>query len=490
MQSRSGRMLFAVGLAASSFGLGAFSWSARSDAAETAPEAPAAATTAAANAEAPSPIGRGAPSFASIARAVSPAVVHVKVVSVVNASGAGQMPFPFPFGGNGPHGGAPMPRRQQGSGSGFVISKDGVVVTNNHVVENAKEITVKLTDGTEYAARVLGRDPKTDLAVLKVDAKGELAVAKLGDSDALEVGEWAVAIGNPFGLENSVTAGIVSAKGRAIGNSPYDQFIQTDAPINPGNSGGPLCNERGEVVGINTAIFSQGGGSIGIGFAIPINVAKQLVPQLEADGRVTRGWLGVSIQALTPDIAESLDLTGSHGALVAGVESGSPAAKAGLESGDLITRFGGQSVKDHAALPALVAATPIGDVVPVEIVRDGKSRTLEVEIARLADDELAQGESPAKGRFGLALRDLRPEERLERGIDEGEGVLVTGVEPGSPAEEAGLEAGDVVLRVNRKAVASVNALRQEAGKVDEGDKLVLLIRPRDGSDRFAALAAR
>src|SRR5262249_43625108 len=224
----------------------------------------------------------------------------------------------------------PPQGRVQGTGSGFIISHDGVVLTNNHVVERAKEITVRLSDDQEYSAHVLGRDPKTDLAVLKIDAKRDLPVVRLGDSDALRVGDWVVAIGNPFGLDNTVTAGIVSAKGRTIGSGPYDQFIQTDAPINPGNSGGPLFNERGDVIGINTAIFSQSGGNVGIGFAIPINLAKQLVPQLEEKGHVTRAWLGVTIQQLTPALAESLGLDEAHGALVAGVTLHGPAANAGI----------------------------------------------------------------------------------------------------------------------------------------------------------------
>jgi serine protease Do len=439
--------------------------------------------------------GKTLPSFVSLVEAVSPVVVHVKVVSVVK-TGVPDGGFPWPFGGDSPFPGfhvpqmQPPPSRQLGSGSGFIIRKDGIVLTNNHVVENAKEITVGLSDGREFPAKVLGRDPKTDLAVLKIDAKADLPVARLGDSDALKVGEWVVAIGNPFGLDNTVTAGIVSAKGRTIGNGPYDQFIQTDAPINPGNSGGPLFNQSGEVIGINTAIFSQSGGNIGIGFAVPIDVAKELVPQLETEGHVTRGWLGVSIQKLTPELAESLGVHEIQGALVAGVTPGSPAAKAGFKTGDLITTYDGKKLEEHGGLPSLVAATPVGATVPVEVLRDGASKTLQVTVAKLADDEVRESAAPGKSRWGLALRELTPEERAERGVEEGQGVLVTAVEPGSPADDAGLHGGDIVLQANRKPVGSVTALQKAVGKVEEGKHLLLLVRPADGGDRFAALEAR
>ena len=329
-------------------------------------------------------------------------MVHVGTVSVANAadddSGSGDpSDDDAPSGPGGPFRGFRMPRdprfgggeARRGAGSGFIIRKDGVILTNNHVVEHAKEITVALSDGRKLPAKVLGRDPKTDLAVLKIDSKEPLAVVQLGDSDGLSVGDWVVAIGNPFGLDNTVTAGIVSAKGRAIGQGPYDHFIQTDASINPGNSGGPLFDERGNVVGINTAIFSQSGGNIGIGFAIPINMAKELVPELEEKGHVTRGLLGVSIQKLTPELAESMGTDGAQGALVAGVTADSPAAKAGVQPGDVIHRWDGKSVDEPGTLSMLVAGTPIGKTVPVELSRDGKSKDVEVTVAKLADDETA-----------------------------------------------------------------------------------------------------
>ena len=342
------------------------------------------------------PSGRALPSFASLTAQASPAVVHIKVVAVEKAVQPGPFGEDAPFPGFHP----PFPPfppggfRRQGSGSGFIIRQDGVILTNNHVVEDAKEITVILTDKREYSAKVIGRDPKTDLAVLKIASKGDLPVAQLGDSDALRVGDWVIAIGNPFGLSNTVTVGIVSAKGRVIGAGPYDDFIQTDAAINPGNSGGPLFNSRGEVVGMNSAIFSQSGGNIGIGFAIPINVAKQLLPELETNGSVTRGWLGVSIQQLTPELARSLGLDEARGALVADVTSSGPAEKGGMKRGDVIVSYDGKKIEDSAALPALVAATPVGKTVPVEVVRTGKSKTLAVTVSGLVEQTAADAPTP------------------------------------------------------------------------------------------------
>src|ERR1700687_203448 len=315
---------------------------------------------------APAPAGsRGLPEFAALADQVSPAVVSIKVVATQKVAQQG-MPREF-FGEDSPFGfrGSPFAQppqhefKRQGAGSGFIVRKDGLILTNNHVVDNAKEITVTLSDEREYSAKVIGRDAKTDLAVLKIEPKGSLSVVTLGDSDALRVGEWVVAVGNPFGLSETVTAGIVSAKGRVIGAGPYDNFIQTDASINPGNSGGPLFNERGEAVGINTAIYSQSGGNVGIGFALPHNLAKTLLPELESKGSVTRGWLGVTIQKVTPALARSMDLDDNHGALVADVASDSPADKAGIKRGDVIVKYDDKKVSDSSALPALVATSPV-----------------------------------------------------------------------------------------------------------------------------------
>jgi serine protease Do len=442
--------------------------------------------------------GRALPSFATLAEQVEPCVVFIKAVSVekTGASGHG-FGSPDPFGEESPLPGFRFPQppsgefKRRGTGSGFIVRSDGLILTNNHVVDNAKQITVVLNDEREFEATVVGRDPKTDLAVLKINAKGALPVAKLGDSEHLRVGDWVMAIGNPFGLSNTVTAGIVSAKGRVIGAGPYDDFIQTDASINPGNSGGPLFNENGEAVGINSAIFSQSGGNIGIGFAIPINMAKQLMPELEAHGSVTRGWLGVAIQKVTPDLAKSLDLDEAHGALVGDVTGHGPAAKAGLARGDVILKFDDKPVKDAAALPTLVAGTPVGKTVPVEVVRDGKHKTFEVTIAKLEDTAAThEPETPSGGKWGMGLRDLKPEERQRAGLDAAEGVLVTEVAPGSPAEEAGIEAGNVILQVNQTPVGSVDAVKREANKVTGGKPLLLLVRVGDGQSHFAALAAK
>lgn len=445
------------------------------------------------------PSGRALPSFASLASQASPAVVYIKVVTVEKAGQDGpEFGFPNPFGGEAPfpfrppfppHGGG----RRQGSGSGFIIRQDGVILTNNHVVEDAKDIRVTLSDKQEYTAKVLGRDSKTDLAVLKINPKGPLPVAALGDSDGLQVGDWVMAIGNPFGLSNTVTAGIVSAKGRVIGAGPYDSFIQTDASINPGNSGGPLFNERGEVVGINSAIYSQSGGNIGIGFAIPVNLAKQLLPDLETKGSVTRGWLGVSIQKMTPELAKSLGIEEAHGALIAEVTAGSPAAKSGLERGDVIVQYNGKTVEDSASLPTLVAGTPVGKTVPMEVVRNGKTKTFEVTISKLKDDEVASVEEEGaitKGKWGMALRDLRPEERQQMELKKGEGVMVGGVQPDSPAAEAGIQEGDVILQVNQTPVASVTEAKNEVNKTADDKPLLLLLRRADGNNRFATLAAK
>jgi serine protease Do len=438
----------------------------------------------------------GAPaSFADLAQKLSPSVVNIKVTKVERTTGPDFMgPEGLdpnsPFGdlfrhffGDMPEG--PREFRQQGAGSGFIISKDGLIVTNNHVVEGAKELTVTLANKEEYPAKIVGRDPKTDIALVRIQPKGALPMAALGDSERLRVGDWVMAIGNPFGLSNTVTAGIVSAKGRVIGAGPYDDFIQTDASINPGNSGGPLFNMQGEVVGINTAIIPNGRG---IGFAVPVNLAKSLLPQLEAKGEVSRGYLGVSVQAVTPELAKSLNLKDRKGALVAGVTKGSPAEAAGLKPGDVITGFDGKEIAEVQNLPPLVAAASIGKDVPVTILRDGKEQTLQVKVGQMPG-ERAEGsgsEEQAQGKWGLALRDLDARTAQQFGLNPGDGVLVTAVKPGSAADRAGIQRGDIIQEVNRKKVASVKELQAEAQKDPNAQTLLLLFR-RGNSSQFAAL---
>jgi serine protease Do len=383
----------------------------------------------------------------------------------------------------------PMPRRpmpQKSLGSGFIFDPTGYILTNNHVVENSSQIKVKLNSGQEISAKLVGRDPKTDIAVLKIDTERDLPSIPFGNSDDLRVGEWVMAIGSPFGLEFSVTAGIVSAKGRFIGQGNYDDFIQTDAPINPGNSGGPLLDLEGRVVGINTSIFSRSGGNIGIGFAIPINLAKELIPQLREKGRVTRGWMGVMIQKVTPEIADSLGMKTGHGALVADVVKGGPAAEAGIKVGDVIVAFDGHEVDESTDLPLMVAREPIGKEVELTVIRDGSEQTITLTVGEMKDEEmqLAHSESEA---YGVTVQNLTPEIAESLGVPADlKGVLVSSVQPGSPAEDAGLRRGDVVLEVNRKPVGTVDKYSEEMKKTAEGKSVLLLVR-RGENTVFLAL---
>jgi serine protease Do len=371
-------------------------------------------------------------------------------------------------------------RRRHGAGSGVIISAEGHILTNHHVVRHAEEVRVTLTDGREYEARVVGRDPKTDLAVLQVDAGEPLPVATLGNSDTLRVGDWVMAIGNPFGLSHTVTAGIVSGKGRIIGAGPYDDFIQTDASINPGNSGGPLFNMHGEVVGINTAMVPHGRG---IGFAIPIDTAKPLIPQMVATGSVTRGYLGVSIQSITPDLAEALKLDGTQGALVGEVMPDSPAAQAGLQTGDVITAFDGKPVATSQDLPGMVAETPVDQDVTVTVQRQGESLDLAVTVGKMHAEMAQATDSPESGRgnLGLHLRDRLADSRGDDDPALANGVLVTRVQPGSPAAASGIRGGDVILQVDQKPVDSIADVKQLLAETDEESPLVLLVKRGEGS---------
>ena len=363
-------------------------------------------------------------------------------------------------------------------GSGFIIDKEGYIITNNHVREGAAEIRVKLSDKEEFEATIVGKDKKTDIALIKIAPPPGLPVVTLGDSDSLKVGEWVMAIGNPFGLDQTVTVGIVSAKWRKLGMGPYEDFIQTDAAINQGNSGGPLFNTRGEVVGVNTAIFSTSGGNIGIGFATPINLAKSVVKQLKEKGRVVRGWLGVIVQTVTPDLAKSFGLDQKEGALVADIDAAGPAAAAGIRKGDIIVAFNGTPIKEMDQLPLLVAQTPVGSKGELTIIRDGKKISKAVEIGELKDEEgIAQADEGGSDDIGMELSDITDALARRYDIEEAEGVLVTFVEPASPAAQAGVRPGDVITQVNRKDILNLedyNKCLSDARK-QKKDKILLLI---------------
>jgi serine protease Do len=385
---------------------------------------------------------------------VSPAVVNISTTQVMKLN---RPRMRHPFGQQDPFdeffnnffGRMPREQKRRSLGSGFIVSSDGYILTNNHVVEKADEVTVTLLDKEEFKAKVVGTDPKIDIALIKIDAKKKLTYVALGDSDKLDVGEWVVAIGNPFGLGHTVTAGIVSAKGRIIGSGPYDDFIQTDASINPGNSGGPLFNLKGEVVGINTAIV-QGGQ--GIGFATPIQLAKSVLDQLKEKGKVTRGWLGVYIQRLTPEAAENLGLSGRRGALVSDVTSGGPADKAGIRSGDVIVAFNGKEIRDEHDLPQTVALTKPGKTVDVRLIRGGKETTIGVTIAEMEGEpgKPAGGHDLSSKTLGLTVQDITPEIAQRFEIENTKGVVVTGVADGSPAEDAGFNEGDIIRAILRQ----------------------------------------
>ena len=428
------------------------------------------------------------PDFVTLSKEVRPVVVHISASqSAASSSGPFREGDPFAdfwrrfFGERFPQNPTPGPSRSVGSG--FIVDATGYILTNDHVVEEGQDITVKLADGSEHRARVAGRDPKTDIALVKIDTERTLPVARLGDSAALEVGEWVLAIGNPFGLEHTVTSGIVSAKGRRIGAGPYDNFIQTDASINPGNSGGPLINLRGEVVGVNTAIFSRGGGNIGIGFAIPINLVKQLLFQLRDEGKVTRGWLGVVIQDVNAEMAEALGMEEARGALVTNVSQGSPAEAGGMQVGDVIVTFDGSPVTASSELPLIVARTPVGKTVDVMVQRDGRPAALRVTVAKLGDDEVVAALEDDND-LGLTVRDAQGSSGS--GSRGRRGVVVTAVESGSPADTAGIHAGDVILEIDRKRVDSVRDFRRVVGDLDKGTGILFLVR-REDTTLFLAL---
>jgi serine protease Do len=439
-------------------------------------------------------------SFSDLVKKASPSVVNVSMQKTTQV-GVQVSPFgnnsddPFNdffnrFYGNQGNQGTQKERKVQGVGTGFIIDREGYILTNNHVVEGADKITVTLSDKKVYTAKVIGLDSKTDLALIKIDGARDLVPLTMGDSDKMEVGDWVVAIGNPFGLENTVTAGIVSAKYRRLGNTSYESYIQTDASINQGNSGGPLMNANGEVIGINSAILSQTGGSVGIGFAIPINMAKDLLPQLKK-GKIVRGWMGVSIQTITNEIQNKMGLKDTNGALVGSVAEDGPAEKAGIETGDVITSFDGKPVNETSELPLIVASTPIGKNVKVEIIRKGEKKTLDIKVGELKDDEEqsshATGEGATNGsKLGFKAGEITSERAKQLKVPEKSGVVILQVEDGSPAQEAGLQAGDVVIEVDREKVTGLSQFNKKIKSYKEGDTILLLVK-REGSSLFLTL---
>lgn len=427
--------------------------------------------------------------FADISQKASPAVVNIFTERVVKGRDRlreffGPMPFGPP---GGPQdqfrdffekffGDIPKDFRQRSLGSGFIIDPKGLMVTNNHVIEGAEKIKVRLAGGKEYEAEIKGRDPKTDLALLQIKGPGPFPYLTLGDSDAIRVGDWVLAVGNPFGLGHTVTQGIISAKGRVIGAGPYDNFLQTDAAINPGNSGGPLLNLKGEVVGVNTAIVATGQG---IGFAIPSNLAKTIIPQLEEKGKVTRGMLGVQVQTVTPELAKSFGLPEPKGALVAEVNPGTPAEKAGIKRGDIIIEFNGTPIHEMNELPRLVAATPPGTRVTVKVLRDGKEKTFTLTVTELKEERQAlreEGEEEEQMAVGLTLENLTPDLARRFGLKETQGVVVMRVAPGSTAAEAGLRPGDLIMELNSQPVRSVSEFQTQIRKMAPGSFARLLIK--------------
>jgi serine protease Do len=415
----------------------------------------------------------GLPDFTRLAEQAGPAVVNITVSKPAPA------PAQTPFDGDDPFSQffrqfgvpAPKPGPLRGLGSGFIVSSDGYILTNAHVVDGAKEVNVKLTDRREFRAKVVGSDPKSDIALIKIDA-ANLPTVRIGDSSHIRVGQWVVAMGSPFGFENSVTAGIVSAKSRSLSDS-YVPFIQTDVAVNPGNSGGPLFDLDGDVIGINSQIYSQTGGYQGLSFAIPIDIAMQVKDQLQKTGKVTRGRIGVTVQPVNQSLAESFGLPRPEGALVASVESGGPAARAGIASGDVILAFNGRTVDDSATLPALVAETKPGTPVPVRVWREGAERSLQVTVGTMAAEKVAANdESPDanSGRLGLAVRALTPEEKRE--LKTASGLVVEQV--GGAAEKAGIQPGDVILALNDQPVRDVAQLRRLVGRA--GKHVALLVQ--------------
>jgi serine protease Do len=466
---------------------------------------------------------RGPDKIADVAEAVIDAVVNISTSQTMaggsstprsenrpQQEGRPQVPPGSPFEeffeeffknrrGQGDPKGERSPRRVNSLGSGFVIDPDGIVVTNNHVIADADEITVVFNDGSKLKAELIGKDAKTDLAVLKVKPDKPLKSVKFGNSDRIRLGEWVVAIGNPFSLGGSVTAGIISARNRDINSGPYDNYIQTDAAINRGNSGGPLFNLEGEVIGVNTAIISPSGGSIGIGFAVPANTAMAVIGQLREFKEVRRGWLGVRIQQVTDDIAESLNIKPVRGALVAGVDDKGPAKPAGIEAGDVIIKFDGKEIKEMRDLPKIVGDTPVGKDVPVVVIRKGKEEVKTVRLGRLEDtpqqasvkrDAVPDDKSVVQKALGLNLSGMNDELRKKYKIKDGvKGVVIVGVDANSAAAEKRLIAGDVIVKVTDEEVNEAADVQKRIDQLKKDGKktALLLVANAEGDVRFVAL---
>ena len=424
-------------------------------------------------------------SFSNLAESASPAVVNIRTVKTIKGGGRVFRHFKKgPFGDDDPmkdffdrflDEDQKRDFKQRSLGSGFIIDKDGYIVTNNHVIDNADKIVVILKDEKEFEAKIVGRDKNTDLALIKIESNHNLPVLGFGDSDALKVGQWVVAIGNPFGLEQTVTAGIVSAKGRVIGSGPYDDFIQTDASINPGNSGGPLLNMKGEVIGINTAIVA---GGQGIGFAIPVNLAKNVIVQLKSTGEVTRGWLGVGIQDISKEVAEYYGIKEKKGVLVTEVFPGDPADLAGIKPKDIILSVNGKAVDSARQLTGMIADISVGDTIQIKINRNGKSRTTDVKIAKREDTKISgkSTQEREQAQLGIQASEITPETARRFNLKDTAGIIVVGVDPESKAAEAGLQVHDIIREINHKNITSVSDFNKTINDIPEGETINLFIR--------------
>lgn len=424
------------------------------------------------------------PSFSELVEDHSSSVVNISTTSVVKRGIFPNMPR-SPFGENDPFeeffkkffGESPQQEfRRRGLGSGFIISEDGYIVTNNHVVDKAEDIQAILEDGKKYKAEIVGKDAKTDIALLKIEPEQKLHAVELGNSDNLRIGDWVMAIGNPFGLGYTVTAGIVSAKGRSLGLGAYDDFIQTDAPLNPGNSGGPLFNLYGEVVGVNTAIAARGQG---IGFSIPINMASHIINQLKESGKVTRGWLGVVIQAITPEIAESIGLPDTDGALVADVSPDGPADNAGIKRGDVIVEYNGEEIKDFSDLTKLVALSDPGSKVDLTIIRNGEEKDMELTLGELKDSKDKAQKLSTDKKLGMNVEEITPEIASRYNLQNEQGVIITDVDRASDAREAGFRPGDIILQIDKKQIQSLEDYNNAVEQLSEGKLALFLVKRGD-----------